>query len=167
MSDLLLPKPVPEPRPRRSPIARRVALKRGPAPKRRARPRAIRQTETAALRRECRALCSRITLARCGYRCECGCGRRATDAAHGLSKGRHRSVEFDLDNLVGLARFPCHRRLGSARTNGGGEMSALMLQRKGVAAWTGVLRRSLLPEPDVRDRVVELRGIAAMEGCRC
>lgn len=153
--------PMPKPLRRSSPPARsskRIA--------RRVRPRPMAKGRTASMERECRRLASRITLARCGHRCQCDrqpCRWRATDAAHGLSKGAHPSVEFDLDNLIGLSRR-CHERLRSARVDGRGDMSALMLLRQGAVRWLGVLSRSLCPRPSMPEKVSELREICRREG---
>lgn len=159
------PKPPPKPKAKPHPIARRTALKRGPSPARRVRPRQMRKGKTAAQEREARVLASKITLARCSYCCECErqpCLWRATDAAHGLSKGAHPAVEFELDNLIGLSRR-CHERLRSARMDGCGAMSELMLARKGWR-WAGVLALSLKPRPPIEDVLYWLRTVAQHMG---
>lgn len=89
--------------------------KRGPKPPRRiarrARPRPYRRTETAALKRQARALWRRLIKQRDGYRCQ-SCPALGTDAAHVYPVGAYPCAQLWLDNGVTLCNA-CHRRFGS------------------------------------------------------
>ena len=65
-----------------------------------------RLTKRKALDRDCLKLCREIVLARAGYRCECGCGRAASDPSHVFDRDCQ-NTRYDLDNLVALSRR-CH-----------------------------------------------------------
>lgn len=101
---LALEKPAPRgPKPRTR-IARGAPPRRSCRPiARRARPRQIRRTETAALVREADRLFSKLVLRVPVCR---NCGKRATDTAHHISR-RYTATRWNLDNASPLCRR-CH-----------------------------------------------------------
>lgn len=126
----------------------------------------MRKGDVAAMRRECRRLASQITLARAGYRCQCGCGHGATDAMHVLAKGgQFASIRYVLDNLLAGNR-KCHQRLGSATFTGESEMRELLIATRGRETWNRLLTLASMPEPDVQDILAGLRDEARRLGIR-
>ena len=63
-------------------------------------------TKRRRLDLECLKLCRKIVLARADYRCECGCGRAASDPSHVFDRDCQ-NTRYDLNNIVALAR-KCH-----------------------------------------------------------
>jgi len=55
---------------------------------------------------ECLKLCREIVLTRADYRCECGCGRAASDPSHVFDRDCQ-NTRYDLENIVALSR-KCH-----------------------------------------------------------
>lgn len=83
--------------------------------------------------RECTRLASAITKARANGQCQACAPARyhcGTDAAHIWAKSTYPGAEFELDNLVWLARS-CHEFMGSARLVGPCEMRDLAVTLRG------------------------------------
>lgn len=157
----MLAHPKPTPRGPKPP----TRIRRSAPPARRTRVRQMKKGETAALRRECERLCSLITLTAHSL-CECGCGRRSTEAAHILNKKAWPRVRYYLRNLMALAH-PCHLRLRDANVSltKPSPMRDLVLSLPGGRErWDAILWVSAGPRQDLAAVRDGLRACARMNG---
>lgn len=166
------PKPEPRPPKVRKPVARKTWLRRGCPPRRsrvttvrRKRIHSVGKSEGAKLRAEARALCSKITLAAHPL-CECGCGRKSTDAAHILNKKAYPRVRFYLRNILALAH-ECHVVYGDANvslTKPSAMRDLVLSMPGGRERWESILWVAAGPRPDLRVVADFLRTVARQMG---
>lgn len=119
----------------------------------------MKRGKTAEMKRECRRLASAITKAQAlGWCLLCIPVRwhEGTDAAHIWAKGSHPAIEFELDNLVWLAR-ECHERVGSVKYAEPGEMRDLAIETIGRERFEELHTLTSRKRRPISDILAELR----------
>lgn len=170
------------PKPRRR-IARKAPIRRSCTSLARvSRIRPMSKSKRARDEREAATLCSRITLAEAGYRCEAvdgylelgagkfalvfeRCLREATDCMHVLSKASQPSLRFELSNLIAGCRTH-HDILGSAKLAGPCEMRDLYIRLRGERAWRNLVTLASRQKTFGPEVLEQLRARAVALGIR-
>jgi hypothetical protein len=120
----------------------------------------------AEMKREARRLASAITRVGAMGWCELCAPVRwhdGTDAAHIWAKKNHPSIEFELDNLVWLAR-ECHQRVASAKFTGPCEMRDLAISVIGQERFEELYALTPKKRRPIADILAELRVKAKVLG---